>query len=448
MSGNNNDIYDRQQRLARAINPSELEVMGKEAATRFTNKKAASLNEAVISVVKTAHLSPEQVRRVAEFANHSAFSTEFRKMASPKVVNFSGGPADPNVILQELNSGGGGSVTDDGSGDYDSPPKTASTVLDADALTKMMFGKTASEVTTTAGEMPLRPLFELKEKLAQAQQTLSNSYTSHRIALDDARERLYANVKIASLENVPLGDVVAAWSVFVKEPEVVKLAFASIAPRLLKDLVFRSDDQLKSSMEKTAAIKGSVVNTEHPVVKDFISFQDSLYKVAATKAAMDDVDDTLSRTVAVLHKLAFIDSIPMPRVEAFTKAMGGAVPKLEQVTASKQGLLPKGWAAAKHIGSHVGAHVGDIVEHGSEHLLGKGAVPKFLGDAAHFGVKISPAVAAILAGNYLYDQASAIGKAPLVQDLASLVPTTDSHTLAQMQREGYWAGPTGFSQGF
>jgi hypothetical protein len=119
----------RQQEKANPKTGQELEVLGKCAAKRYVNGECETLNAAVVETVKQAGLSPEQVRRVIEFANTDAYLVEFNKEGSHhKYVEFHGGPADPAEVLRDLNDGGGGTVFDRGLSDYSlepTMPKTA-----------------------------------------------------------------------------------------------------------------------------------------------------------------------------------------------------------------------------------------------------------------------------------------------------------------------------------
>jgi hypothetical protein len=94
----------------------DLEVMGKHAALNFL-RRGGTLTTAVVETVKHAGLSPEQVRRVTEFANVNAYLTEFNKEGESRYVEFEGGPASPAAVLQELNAGGSEPGAT-GSGDY------------------------------------------------------------------------------------------------------------------------------------------------------------------------------------------------------------------------------------------------------------------------------------------------------------------------------------------
>lgn len=111
-----------QQSAAHPMSGEELEVLGKRASAMY-RCGGCTLNDAVVETVKKAGLSPEQVKRVVEFANTDAYLKEFEKKgATHKYIDFHGGPANPSEILKDLNDGGGGTVFDTGSGDYMSPP--------------------------------------------------------------------------------------------------------------------------------------------------------------------------------------------------------------------------------------------------------------------------------------------------------------------------------------
>ncbi len=78
-----------QQMHARPVAAEDLEVFGKQASARWSEGHAKNLSEAVIETVKHAHLSPQQVQRVIEFANTDAFLKEFKKEGSEhKYIDF------------------------------------------------------------------------------------------------------------------------------------------------------------------------------------------------------------------------------------------------------------------------------------------------------------------------------------------------------------------------
>lgn len=227
-----------QESHARPVSGEELETFGKKAA-EYYSKGEGDLNQAVVETVKHAGLSPEQVRRVVEFANTAAYLTEFKKESSPhRVVEFQGGPADPAAVLQDLNDGGGGSTYDRGLLDYSSPPGESKT---ASAAAEQAFAAALSRP-----ELPLRQhnpfgeVIELKDKLA----SLYDHETSILSGLEgmymDLSEQLYGHVKQAAMSGATLGEVLQAWLPFVNDPVYVKTAFSLIGPRLVQEEVFRS----------------------------------------------------------------------------------------------------------------------------------------------------------------------------------------------------------------
>ena len=188
-----------QQIHSRSVSGDHLEVLGKRAAAIWSEGKVASLNEAVATTVKTAGLSPEQVKRVVEFTNTAAYLTEFQKEGSKhRVIDFGpGGPASPSVILQDLNDGGGGSAFDAGNGDYRQPPlstKTASSFEEV-AFEQMFAGSGESYPEVN----PLGDVIDLRDKLASSYEQATAVLSHLEGNYEDLRVRCFDNVKQAAL---------------------------------------------------------------------------------------------------------------------------------------------------------------------------------------------------------------------------------------------------------
>lgn len=135
-----------QQSHATPRSGEDLEVFGKCAAQKYVNGKSGTLTSAVVETVKHAGLSPEQVKRVIEFANTDAYLSEHHKEGSDsKYVEFTGGPADPGEVLRDLNDGGGGTVFDRGLADYGLPPiQKSASVVDLASRNLEVLEKTAA----------------------------------------------------------------------------------------------------------------------------------------------------------------------------------------------------------------------------------------------------------------------------------------------------------------
>jgi len=309
-----------QQHAARPVSGEELETMGKQAAMCFHSGDYSSLNQAVVETVKHAGLSPEQVRRVVEFTNTHAFLSEFNKTAEPhKYVFFKEGLASPSEVLKDLNDGGGGTVFDRGLGDYAQPPaaiKTAHIRLaerNMGALEKVasisrpVSGPDIFEEAFKAAasdypyENPLADIEDAQQKLATARDAATSELSELEVLFGDIQDSLYQQVKQAAAAGVPLGHIVQAWAqVLEPEKEHVKLAFAVLGNRLVEEGVFEGFESLGASLEKTASAR-LLTNSEHPIVKTFAGFCETLNKMAHIRAARDEILEMEEKVGAFLR---------------------------------------------------------------------------------------------------------------------------------------------------
>jgi hypothetical protein len=388
-----------QQRDARPIPGEHLEVLGKRAATSWVTGKCASLHEAVVASVHSERLSPEQVRRVVEFANQDAYQQEFRKEGQHKVVHFDCGPADPAQVLQDLNDGGGGSLYDQGNLDYRMSPsmaksaslsRTTTTPMDKTAsaaseepavpglpkLTKMpSLPKLASpyedqlwglfrgeEPSVLPMAEPMGPLVEVRHKLAGAHGELVAEVNQLELDYAEVSDQLYQQVKQAAMDGVSLGDVVVAWSTVNEDPVYVKVAFQMLTPQLRRNGVFGTLDEIGASLQKQAA-SSAAVNEDHPLVQAYGDFVATLNKLATARSLMAEYAEGLDSANLLLKQAA-----------------GGLV-----------GAVGKGLSAAsKGI---------DTAAKPVAHLLVGGKDAKKLAPLLAKGTKLTGGAAALLAGN-------------------------------------------------
>lgn len=296
-----------QQSSARSVSGEELETFGKHASNLYSSGVCSALSEAVVQTIKTAGLSPEQVKRVVEFANTDAFLTEFKKEGEAnKYVVFEGGPAEYNTVLQDLNDGGGGTVFDRGNLDYSHTPnvktasrggmaKTASAQSRSDDVLAEAFAvdKQAAPIPFAH---PMSDVHEMRDKLATARDNITSQIGELEVDLLSISEEMYNSVKQASLSGVSLGEIVQAWQLTkATDPEMVKAAFAYMGPRLQQE-VFSSWDKLGASFEKTAS-RNVVVNDKHPLVVTFDAYQETLTKIAHLRAAQQEILEGIEQLV-------------------------------------------------------------------------------------------------------------------------------------------------------
>lgn len=347
-----------QQLNARPVSGEHLEVLGKHASDLWHSGQSNTLTEAVVESVKHAGLSPEQVRRVVEFTNTHAYLTEFKKEGSQhKVIDFGpGGPADASDILKDLNDGGGGSVFDRGTLDYDQPPAHAKVASEhAERELVQLFGEPEAPLPF---ESPLGEAMDLRDKLASAGDHLLAQLNGLEVMYADLADRVYHQVKQASLSGTTLADVLAAWQSVSPADEYIKVAFGLFSPRLLREGVFHSLEQMTSSVDKTASV--GLLNAEHPLITEFGEFCEVLAKLAEVRAARDEVLESLGQ------------------MTAFLKEAGGVFGKAKDLAAKASG--PAGKVVGKAVKVLAGERAGEAAE-----------------GVARFGVKHAP-TAAVLAG--------------------------------------------------
>ena len=376
-----------QQAHARPISGEELEVLGKKAGALYLSGDCSSLTDAVVETVKHAGLSPEQVRRVVEFANVGTYIDQFKTAsAGHKYVEFHGGPADPSEVLKDLNDGGGGTVFDRGSADYGQPPpmlqKAAHVSQDSGEREKAASApmpdpfEAAFEQMWQAEDKPLpfaNPYADsedLREKLAGARDHLTSDLSFLETEFMAVSEDLYQQVKQAALEGTPLGHVIQAWGEATPGEGYVKAAFSEIGPRLAREGVM-SLDEIGGSLSKTAGAR-AMANHDHPLIKCFAAYCTQLEKVAGTRMARDEIVEAYER------------------IDRFVKEAG------------KEGLVPKAYRGAKELSRAASGPVGENVGKATHMLFGADAAKK-VGPLAGKAIEYAPEAAALIGAKTVYD---------------------------------------------
>jgi hypothetical protein len=295
---------DFQQSNARSVSAGDLEVMGKKASAAWSSGDFDTLGEAVSETVKHAGLSPEQVRRVVEFANTDAFLEAFHKLGSGhRYVDFGQGVlADPRDVIRDMNDGGGGSVFDRGTADYDAPPKEKRAAAEPDSEAELAlyaaFRKEASQ--DEPFENPSGWVWDVRDKLAGETQHLNATVSGLEVAYQDCALNLCEQVKHAARDGVELGQIVRAWSTVVDDPTYVKVAFQLVTPRLLRDGTYRDLDHVNQSIEKTGSAR--LVNPDHPLVDGFADYCEVLCKLAEVRQARDRMANKLAKVNFAIKK--------------------------------------------------------------------------------------------------------------------------------------------------
>lgn len=393
MSDPSHELFQKMK--VRPMSGDHLEVLGKKAAADWLGGHAPSLTEAVVSVIKTAQagLSPEQVKRVVEFANTDAFLREFKKEgAGHRVVDFGeAGPAGVGDVLGALNQGGHDVVSDRGTADYrEQPPETKVASARAEHDLFALFAPTGP--TEFPEHNPYEEVMELRDKLAAAEDNLGAQVDLLEVLYAELADRLYGNIKQAALSGTSLGEILQAWQDVTPSAEYVKVAFQLFTPRLLREGVFHSHKALGQSIEKTGQAR--MVNQAHPLVAGFREYCDTLAKLAELRPTREDLRTSLGQMTNFLKHAGLVDTVE--RLHEGSKAIGKKV--------------------APVLSEHLGPGAGRAAE-----LAGAAAVP----------------VAGLIGANEVRRK---LKHSPTANRVMSVVPGTDAYQQREwelMQRGGF-----------
>lgn len=291
-----------QQEAARPIDPEQLELMGKKAAACYGN--GCSLSDAVVEVVKEARLSPEQVKRVCEFANTNAYLSAFEKAGAVRNITFDGGPADPGRVLKDLNDGSSPAIHQVDSGDYGEPVGSYKTASADNSVLAEAFGagleKTAQVHDHFVRENPVEEVNDLRVTIQGARDQMFSKLSSSEILLTDIKSVLSEKVAEAVLDGMPLGDIVRAWSGY-GDANQIKEATVFVRDHLRERRIM-GKEQFADSLTKIAS-PGVIANPEHPVVDHFILFTKVAFEHKKLEEAVRLLDARLDETQAALRSM-------------------------------------------------------------------------------------------------------------------------------------------------
>jgi hypothetical protein len=296
-----------QQQAARQIDPEQLELMGKKAASLY-GQCGTDLSEAVVEVTKEARLAPEQVKRVCEFANTSAYLNEFEKGGEVRNVTFSGGPADPGKVLRDLNDGAHPAVNHVKEAGYEPPTGHYKIAGANDHLLAGMFGVSSdlekvAEVLSppdhNARYEQVDEVYDLRVKLAGARDHLRSKCISSGVLFNDVRGDLCKEAEQVVAGGSSLGDVARALAPFSPNLFLLKTAMTEIGQHLSEK--GHSTTDLGSSLTKTAG--RSVPNPKHPLITTFTTFTKVATEHRKLETAVGLIDEQLEAVNARLKEL-------------------------------------------------------------------------------------------------------------------------------------------------
>jgi hypothetical protein len=295
-----------EQARAKNVDPGKLQLLGKQAAALYS-EGGTSLTDAVVNVIGKEDLGPEHARRICEFANQAAFQNEWEKGGSVRNIEFEGGPADPAVVLREMNDGARPETLR--ISDYDEPPQK---LARADRrVEEEIFGKFATpNFPPHPSDVPpgMPDLHRLRTTLDGAQDHVHSQMSKAATEKEVLAGRLADEACKVILSGASLYKIGCAWSSFPCAKEDFKEAMSATIQRLRERNIPYSVEP-----EKNAEV-GHIPNQSHPVIKLFLEFA----KVAAQHRILSDAGESLKQQQLGVEEVikegaANIRELPAPK---------------------------------------------------------------------------------------------------------------------------------------
>lgn len=284
-----------------SLSAESLELMGKQAATRFLTEGLA-LNESISKLAgEHQDINGEQIKRIAEFANNAVYLAKHdqNKTAGANSSYPQFELADAGRIIQEMSDGARPTVTTNVDIAYTQAAqksKTASVHVSSlkDSVVETMFGikKAASQEVTK--EQAVKQVMDTKDELTALKDNLAHKGEQFHMALKEAQAEYYSLVKNHLLEGNSFTDVLVAAQSTGADKMKVAGAFRPIVERLLTEKV-ASPLQLKIMTEQLEKVAHRVVNDKHPLVSTFSSMLALEAEIDKVAMSLEDVDAQLGR---------------------------------------------------------------------------------------------------------------------------------------------------------
>lgn len=282
-----------EQARAKDVEPWKLQMLGKQAAAFHAND-GSSLTDSVVRAIGDENLGPEHARRVCEFANQAAFQNEWEKGGSVRNIEFRGGPADPSIVLREMNDGAR-QPAERVISDYDTPPPIK---LAADNRVEEEIFKGFTNSDPHPSEIPsgMEDVAKLRDTITGAQDHILSKIATLNMSKVTLLGEMADAVTNEILGGSSLYKVASAWNHFSKDEDIIKEALAVSVDRMRERGI--SFDLCKTAGEKVSKIP----NPEHPVVHKFIEFDKiarELRNLCGAAAVLEDQEQPVNDVLKI-----------------------------------------------------------------------------------------------------------------------------------------------------
>ena len=312
-----NDIFEQLVSSAKqnAPQPELLEALGKKAAAQFL-QNGDVLNETIVKLASEyPNIGNEHVKRIAEFANNAVFQG-LHSQNEDKNVHFP--LADPGAIIQDLRDGGSPShdgktlntglpqnnrsfmPPSNGLGDYQTPPSAPAPMPSAMSGMGNVDPMAKEASVSWSGSHhanPVEDVFDAHIRLRATREKLAEAHENFDLALKNAKEDFYQNIKRACLDpdSPGLMSIVNAVKLAAPNDSFAFQVLRPVSERLVLEGALKTAD-----IQKTASQK--IVNPYHPIMVSFAGIMKMAEEKVRSRAALNDTDKAMEKTAAFLRK--------------------------------------------------------------------------------------------------------------------------------------------------
>lgn len=289
------------------LSPESLEMMGKEAATMFL-RDGVSLNDSISKLAaQHDYISPEQVKRVVEFANTAVYLAKHDqdKTAGSDHSYPQFDLADAGRVIQDLSDGARPTVVTNTDVDYNRQIKKVkiSSKETEQGLADMF--KTASAEKDYSKETIVHEVMSAKETLTALQDNLMDRYNQHESLFKEAASEFYDVLKRHILDGGSFGEAYAATETITGDE--TKTLLEPIVGRLIQEKV-ASVSQLKKQLAEGEKLAHGLVDPSHPLIQSYSAMIMSGEDLRTTMTALSEVQSELS-DVNTFIKNAFAPAV-------------------------------------------------------------------------------------------------------------------------------------------
>lgn len=297
MADDLSNLLHSDQRRA-SLTPERLEMMGKEAANLLV-EKGVPLNRSIVKLASEhADINAEQVKRIVEFANTSAYVSfhDKNKTASAESSYPQFDLADTGKVLADLHNAHEAKVIqiDTSYGRAPEKQKISSPRTEA-ALEELFLGKDKkAQVLDFSTDTVVEHIMTTKENLVALKESLEHSAEQLDMTLKQASADYYDSVKTHLLDGGSFADVLrGAHESGQRGTKVAEVVRPFLSQLLIEKVA--SPNALRSQMADLVKVAHRVVDPEHPFVAGYAAIcklQEEIEKVAT---ALTEVDASLAR---------------------------------------------------------------------------------------------------------------------------------------------------------